>query len=142
MPITTDHERATTCATAWLDHAMTDYAAGDPPSRKEVRWASQMVESLKDGGAWMSPMLGLIALVDKRAKTITITATQAWFRADVHARTVRLFQEIGYTLGDPPIAICPHDGRPIEDGECPKCGRRTAAPGLTSGPDSGTCSNT
>ena len=124
-----DEERATQCATAWLDHAMVDYAAGDPPSAREVQWASQLIESLKDRGAWMSPMLGLIALVDKQARTVTITATQVWFRADVHARTVRLFAEIGYVLGDPPVTVesdepatCPYDGRAFEDGECPKCG--------------------
>ena len=69
------------------------------PRESDKQWARDLVAMLKDGGTWAAPVMGFF-IVDKTAKTFTMTTKSFVHEADTLQRTVKCFKAIGYEVID------------------------------------------
>ena len=66
------------------------------PSEKDILWAKNLVNSLKEGGVWALPGSGCIFKFSHKNKTIELVLGDT--DTEIVERTEEVFKRIGYTL--------------------------------------------
>lgn len=69
------------------------------PSVSDICWQRNCLAVLCDGGTWIAPTTGTF-VIDKKAKTLMLTARNAGYSDEVFSRITKACKAVGYEVID------------------------------------------